>query len=99
MTLPPVLTAATGMDAISHCIETYLAPSFNPPADGIALEGLRRAWANIRKATETPDDKDARANMAIAATMGAMAFQKGWAVCTASVMRSAGSIRSCTTAP
>jgi alcohol dehydrogenase class IV len=77
MTLPPVLTAATGMDAISHCIETYLAPSFNPPADGIALEGLRRAWANIRKATETPDDKDARANMAIAATMGAMAFQKG----------------------
>lgn len=77
MTLPPVLTAATGMDAISHCIETYLAPSFNPPADGIALEGLRRAWANIRKATETPDDKNARANMAIAATMGAMAFQKG----------------------
>ena len=77
MTLPPVLTAATGMDAISHCIETYLAPSFNPPADGIALEGLRRAWANIRKATETPDDKDARANLAIAATMGAMAFQKG----------------------
>lgn len=77
MTLPPLLTAATGMDAISHCIETYLAPSFNPPADGIALEGLRRAWANIRKATETPDDRDARANMAIAATMGAMAFQKG----------------------
>jgi len=77
MTLPPMLTAATGMDAISHCIETYLAPSFNPPADGIALEGLRRAWANIRKATENPDDRDARANMAIAATMGAMAFQKG----------------------
>ncbi|MEM8703117.1 MAG: iron-containing alcohol dehydrogenase [Pseudomonadota bacterium] len=77
MTLPPMLTAATGMDAISHCIETYLAPSINPPADGIALEGLRRAWANIRKATESPDDRDARANMAIAATMGAMAFQKG----------------------
>ncbi len=77
MTLPPMLTAATGMDAISHCIETYLAPSLNPPADGIALEGLRRAWANIRQATETPEDRDARANMAIAATMGAMAFQKG----------------------
>ncbi|MEL7525847.1 MAG: iron-containing alcohol dehydrogenase [Pseudomonadota bacterium] len=77
MTLPPMLTAATGMDAISHCIETYLAPSFNPPADGIALEGLRRAWVNIRKATENPDDRDARAQMAIAATMGAMAFQKG----------------------
>ena len=77
MTLPPMLTAATGMDAISHCIETYLAPSFNPPADGIALEGLRRAWTHIRKATENPADRDARANMAIAATMGAMAFQKG----------------------
>ncbi|WP_421981825.1 iron-containing alcohol dehydrogenase [Roseibium sp.] len=77
LTLPPMLTAATGMDAISHCIETYLAPSFNPPADGIALEGLRRAWTHIRRATENPEDKDARANMAIAATMGAMAFQKG----------------------
>ncbi|WP_306140767.1 iron-containing alcohol dehydrogenase [Roseibium sp. MMSF_3412] len=77
MTLPPMLTAATGMDAISHCIETYLAPSFNPPADGIALEGLRRAWTNIQTATENPEDRDARANMAIAATMGAMAFQKG----------------------
>lgn len=77
MTLPPMLTAATGMDAISHCIETYLAPSFNPPADGIALEGLRRAWTHIRRATENPEDRDARANMAIAATMGAMAFQKG----------------------
>lgn len=77
MSLPPMLTAATGMDAISHCIETYLAPSFNPPADGIALEGLRRSWANIRQATENPGDKNARANMAIAATMGAMAFQKG----------------------
>ncbi|KXF75717.1 4-hydroxybutyrate dehydrogenase [Paramesorhizobium deserti] len=77
LSLPATLTAATGMDAISHCIETYLAPSFNPPADGIALEGLRRGWANIRLATEQPGDRDARANMAIAATMGAMAFQKG----------------------
>lgn len=77
MSLPPLLTAATGMDAISHCIETFLAPSFNPAADGIALEGLRRAWTSIRPATENPDDRDARANMAIAATMGAMAFQKG----------------------
>lgn len=77
MTLPPLLTAATGMDAVSHCIETFLAPSFNPAADGIALEGLRRAWGNLRKATEVPDDRNARGNMAIAATMGAMAFQKG----------------------
>lgn len=77
LSLPATLTAATGMDAISHCIETYLAASFNPPADGIALEGLRRGWANIRRATEEPSNRDARANMAIAATMGAMAFQKG----------------------
>jgi alcohol dehydrogenase class IV len=77
MTLPPLLTAATGMDAVSHCIETFLAPSFNPAADGIALEGLRRAWGNLRQATTVPDDRDARGNMAIAATMGAMAFQKG----------------------
>ncbi|MEL6411569.1 MAG: iron-containing alcohol dehydrogenase [Pseudomonadota bacterium] len=77
LSLPPLLTAATGMDAISHCIETFLAPSHNPPADGIALEGLRRAWKSIRRATENPTDRDARADMAMAATMGAMAFQKG----------------------
>ena len=91
MSLPPKLTAATGMDAISHCIETYLAPSFNPPADGIALEGLRRSWAHIRRATEQPDDRDARANMAIAATMGAMAFQKGLG-CVHSLSHSLGGL-------
>src|SRR5690606_25807893 len=48
--LPPLLTAATGMDAIAHCIETFLSPQFNPPADGIALDGLRRAWAHIELA-------------------------------------------------
>ena len=77
LTLPPALTAATGMDAISHCIETFLAPSFNPPADGIALEGLRRGWAALPIATREPDNRAARADMAMAATMGAMAFQKG----------------------
>lgn len=77
LTLPAKLTAATGMDAISHCIETYLAPSFNPPAEGIALDGLRRGWAHIQTATNEPENKDARANMAITATMGALAFQKG----------------------
>ncbi|MEM6696440.1 MAG: iron-containing alcohol dehydrogenase [Pseudomonadota bacterium] len=77
LSLPPLLTAATGMDAVSHCIETLLAPSHNPPADGIALEGLRRAWRSIRRAAEHPMDRDARADMAMAATMGAMAFQKG----------------------
>lgn len=77
LTLPPMLTAATGMDAISHCIETFLAPSFNPPADGIALEGLRRGWASLPVATREPQNRAARADMAMAATMGAMAFQKG----------------------
>ena len=75
--LPPHLTAATGMDAISHCIETFLASAVNPPADGIALEGLRLAWDSIETATHDGQNGQARANMAIAATMGAMAFQKG----------------------
>ncbi|SAL04547.1 iron-containing alcohol dehydrogenase [Caballeronia calidae] len=75
--LPPVLTAATGMDAIAHCIETFLAPAFNPPADGIALDGLERAWANIERATHDGQDRDARLNMMSASMQGAMAFQKG----------------------
>lgn len=91
ISLPSMLTAATAMDAISHCIETYLAPSFNPPADGIALEGLRRGWANIRLAVEEPGNRNARANMAIVATMGAMAFQKGLG-CVHSLSHSLGGI-------
>ncbi|GCB04633.1 iron-containing alcohol dehydrogenase [Ralstonia sp. SET104] len=75
--LPPALTAATGMDAIAHCIETFLAPAFNPPADGIALDGLERAWANIERATQEGADRDARLNMMSASMQGAMAFQKG----------------------
>jgi alcohol dehydrogenase class IV len=75
--LPPGLTAATGMDAIAHCIETFLAPAFNPPADGIALDGLERAWASIERATADGSDRDARLNMMSASMQGAMAFQKG----------------------
>jgi 4-hydroxybutyrate dehydrogenase len=75
--LPPVLTAATGMDAIAHCIETFLAPAFNPPADGIALDGLERAWAHIERATHDGQDRDARLNMMSASMQGGMAFQKG----------------------
>ncbi|ANJ72356.1 iron-containing alcohol dehydrogenase [Ralstonia insidiosa] len=75
--LPSALTAATGMDAIAHCIETFLAPAFNPPADGIALDGLERAWANIERATRDGSDRDARLNMMSASMQGAMAFQKG----------------------
>jgi len=75
--LPPRLTAATGMDAIAHCIETFLAPAFNPPADGIALDGLARGWAHIEPATRNGRDLDARLHMLCASMQGAMAFQKG----------------------
>ena len=75
--LPPALTAATGMDAIAHCMETFMAPAFNPPADGIALDGLERAWAHIERATRDGSDREARLNMMSASMQGAMAFQKG----------------------
>lgn len=75
--LPPFLTAATGMDAIAHCMETFMAPAVNPPADGIALDGLERAWANIERATRDGSDREARFNMMSASMQGAMAFQKG----------------------
>ncbi|HEY1130058.1 MAG TPA: iron-containing alcohol dehydrogenase [Roseateles sp.] len=77
LALPPALTAATGMDAIAHCIETFLAPAFNPPADGIALEGLRRGWQSIERATHDGQDRDARLDMMCASVHGALAFQKG----------------------
>lgn len=91
MSLPPMLTAATGMDAISHCIETYLSAAFNPPADGIALEGLRRGWQHIGRATLDPTDRDARLNMMSASMQGAMAFQKGLG-CVHSLSHSLGGI-------
>jgi len=75
--LPPLLTAATGMDAIAHCMETFMSAAFNPPADGIALEGLRRGWAAIERATRDGSDRDARLQMMSASMQGAMAFQKG----------------------
>ncbi|MGE4241929.1 iron-containing alcohol dehydrogenase [Ramlibacter sp.] len=75
--LPPFLTAATGMDAIAHCIETFLSPVFNPPADGIALDGLERAWRSIRVAVAQPRDAMARRDMMSASMQGALAFQKG----------------------
>ena len=75
--LPPMLTAATGMDAIAHCLETFMAPTVNPPADGIALDGLARGWAHIERATSDGQDRDARWAMMSASMQGAMAFQKG----------------------
>jgi 4-hydroxybutyrate dehydrogenase len=75
--LPPLLTAATGMDAIAHCMETFMSAAFNPPADGIALDGLARGWAHIERATRNGSDRDARLHMMSASMQGAMAFQKG----------------------
>ncbi len=75
--LPPFLTAATGMDAIAHCMETFMAPAVNPPADGIGLDGLERAWKHIERATRDGTDREARWNMMSASMQGAMAFQKG----------------------
>ena len=75
--LPPLLTAATGMDAVAHCVETFISPVINPPAEGIAIEGLRRAMAYIERAVADGTDREARWEMMMAAMMGAMSFQKG----------------------
>ena len=89
--LPPFLTAATGMDAIAHCMETFMAPAFNPPADGIALDGLRRAWKHIETATASPGDREARLHMMSASMQGALAFQKGLG-CVHSLSHSLGGL-------
>ena len=89
--LPPLMTAATGMDAIAHCMETFMSSAFNPPADGIALDGLARGWANIERATQDGSDRDARLNMMSASMQGAMAFQKGLG-CVHSLSHSLGGI-------
>jgi alcohol dehydrogenase class IV len=89
--LPPGLTAATGMDAIAHCMETFMAAPFNPPADGIALDGLARGWAHIERATRDGQDREARLNMMSASMQGAMAFQKGLG-CVHSLSHSLGGV-------
>jgi len=75
--LPPHVTAATGMDALSHCLEAYCAPGFHPMADGIAVEGVKLIHDWLRRAVSDGGDLEARGNMLIAASMGATAFQKG----------------------
>ena len=89
--LPPLLTAATGMDAIAHCMETFMAPAFNPPADGIGLDGLARAWTHIERATKNGSDREARLNLMSASMQGAMAFQKGLG-CVHSLSHSLGGV-------
>ncbi|HIO05700.1 TPA: iron-containing alcohol dehydrogenase [Candidatus Poribacteria bacterium] len=78
--LPRGLTAATGMDALTHNLEAYLAKNFHPICDGIALEGMKLVSENLRRAVEDGTDLEARGNMLVAAMMGAIAFQKGLGV-------------------
>ena len=75
--LPAHVTAATGMDALSHCLEAYCAPGYHPLADGIALEGMRLIQEALPLAVKDGKNLVARANMMAAASMGATAFQKG----------------------
>ncbi len=77
MGLPPMMTAATGMDAITHCIEAFLVPAPNPPAEGVALDGLWRGWNHLQRAVKDGSDKDARWQMMMCSTEGALAFIKG----------------------
>jgi alcohol dehydrogenase class IV len=75
--LPAHVTAATGMDALSHCLEAYCAPGFHPMADGIAAEGMKLIARWLPRAVENGADIEARGHMLVAASMGATAFQKG----------------------
>jgi 4-hydroxybutyrate dehydrogenase len=77
--LPARLTAATGMDAVTHCIEAVLSPAVNPPAEAVGLDGLRRSLGDgaLKAAVADGSDRDARWNMMMASTEGALAFTKG----------------------
>jgi len=75
--LPAGLTAATGMDALSHCLEAYCAPGYHPMADGIAVEGIRLIAKWLPIAVKDGQNLEARSHMLVAASMGATAFQKG----------------------
>jgi alcohol dehydrogenase class IV len=79
MELPPFITAATGMDALTHNMEAFLAKNYHPIADGIALEGMRLISQSLETATNKPD-VESRSKMLLASMMGAIAFQKGLGV-------------------
>ncbi|MGH8714529.1 MAG: iron-containing alcohol dehydrogenase [Casimicrobiaceae bacterium] len=74
--LPPAITAATGMDALTHNVESYLSPAYQPMCDGIALEGVRIAARSLRTAVREPHNLQARSDMLMSSMMGAIAFQK-----------------------
>ena len=77
LNIPAPITAATGMDALTHLVEAYLAKGYHPVCDGIALEGIRLVSENLAKCVHNPEDLPARSEMMMASMMGAIAFQKG----------------------
>jgi alcohol dehydrogenase class IV len=74
--MPAIITAGTGMDAFSHCLEAYCGPFYHPMADGIAVEGVRLVKENLKTAVQDGENIEARAHMMSAAAMGATSFQK-----------------------
>lgn len=76
ISLPARLTAATGMDAFTHCVESLTAPIFHPMCDAIAVKGIEFVARYLERAVRVPDDLEARGMMLLAASMGAVAFQK-----------------------
>lgn len=79
MDLPPAVTAATGMDALTHNMEAFLAKNYHPICDGIALEGIKLVKESLVDAVNKPD-LESRSKMLLASMMGAIAFQKGLGV-------------------
>ncbi|NQY60134.1 iron-containing alcohol dehydrogenase [Cognatishimia sp.] len=77
LSLPANLTAATGIDALSHCVETFISPTINPPADAIALDGLARAAQWLPVAVQDGSNRQARWEMMMASLEGGMVLQKG----------------------
>ena len=75
--LPENITAATGMDALSHCLEAFCSPFYHPMAEGIAVEGIRLVKEYLPRAVSNGQDLEARTQMLVASSMGATAFQKG----------------------
>ncbi len=75
--MPPKITAGTGLDALTHNVEAYLALGYHPMCDAIALQGAKLAVQNLPRAVQNGKDMEARSNMMMAAMMGAVAFQKG----------------------
>jgi 4-hydroxybutyrate dehydrogenase len=77
LSLPPHLTAGTGVDALSHCLEAFLSPAINPPTDAVALDGIARLTKHLETAVSAGSDRDARWNVMMGAIEGGMSMWKG----------------------